>query len=66
MSSVDLLLVGKAADWAESSPEISIIFASYYTSELLTRFLLLFKKRFFIKSLEIVTTNFLEELDNLR
>lgn len=65
LSSVDLLLVGDAADWAESSPEISTLFAGSHTSESLDRFLSLFKERFPTKSIETIPTTFSEELEGL-
>ena len=65
MSFVDLLLIGKAADWAESSPEINTILAGSHTKESLQRFLLLFKERFPSKAAKIVTVSFPEALDAL-
>ena len=66
LSSVDLLLIGEAADWAESSPEISAILAGSHTKESLQRFLLLFKERFPSKAAELVTVSFPEAFDALR
>ena len=66
LSSVDLLLEGDAADWAESSPEISTILAGPHTSESLARFFSLFKERFPTKSVETVSTTFPEEIEALR
>lgn len=65
LSSVDLLLMGEAADWAESSPEISALLVTY-TSESLDRFLSFFKERFPTKFVEIVATTFPEEVEGLR
>ena len=65
LSSVDLLLMGEAADWAESSPEISAILAGSHTKESLQRFLTLFKERFPSKTAEIVKVSFPEALDAL-
>ena len=66
LSSVDLLLMGEAADWVESSLEISVILAGSYTKESLQRFLLLFKERFPSKAAEVITISFPEVLEALR
>ena len=65
LSSVDLLLMGEAADWAESSPEISTILTGSHTKESLQRFLTLFKERFPSKAVEVVVS-FPEALETLR
>ena len=65
LSSVDLLLMGEAADWAESSPEISAILTGSHTKESLQRFLTLFKERFPSKAVEVVVS-FPEALEALR
>ena len=65
LSSVDLLLISEAADWAESSPEISAILTGSPTKESLQRFLGLFKERFPSKAVEVYVS-FPEALEALR
>ena len=63
---MNLLLKGEAADWIEILSEISIILAETSTSESLQRFLTLFKERFSIKFIIVITIIFSKELENLR
>lgn len=66
LSSVDLLLMGEAADWTESSPEISTILAGSHIKKSLQRFLMLFKERFPSKAFEAVIISFPEVLETIR
>ena len=65
LSSVDILLMKEAADWAETSLDIIPLLAAPYTQESLDRFLLLFKEKYPTKSVETITTSFPEEVDSL-
>ena len=58
LSSVNLLLMGEAADWAEASSEISTILIGSHTQKSLQRFLILFKERFPSKAVEAVNLIF--------
>ena len=68
LTTVDLLHIDEAFDWAESSSEISAIHAGSHTKESLQRspFLLPSKERFPSRTPEIVTVSFPEALDALR
>ncbi len=66
LSSVALLLVGDAANWADSSHEITTILAGSHTSQSLNRFLSLFKEHFPTQVAEVVSTCFPEEVNDLR
>ena len=57
--------MGEAADWTESTPEISTVLTGFHTKESLQRFLVLFKERFLSKAVEVVTISFPEAFESL-